>query len=106
MPQIQKQGRIMDASYASTAVITSDDLYDSSNTSRAAAVFVFSTQAGVVQIQAIDTVGVARNLTAALAVAASDLTVVRFDHQVPRLRATFTPNAATAGTVTIDASQS
>lgn len=106
MPQIQKQGRIMDASYAATTAITSDDIYDGRSESKKAVLYVYSTQAGTVQAQYIDNVGIARNLTAALAVAATDLTVLNFDYQVPRLRAVFTPNAATAGTVTIDAYQS
>lgn len=103
MPDRNTQGRIMSASYSSTAAITSDDLYAARKISTKVTIFVFSSQAGTVQIQYLDDALVARNLTATLAVSASDLTVLNFDHKIPRLRAIFTPSAATPGTVTIDA---
>lgn len=97
-------GKILDSTYSATTAITSDDLYDPEKNTKQATVYVFATTAGTAQIQWIDEDLVGRNLTAALAVSASDLTVVNFAHIVPRMRVVFTPTTQ-PGTVEIAAYQ-
>jgi len=94
--------RVMSASYASTAAITGDDLSSVTSSGSKLVCYVYSTQAGTVIVRYIDDVWVARDLTASLVVAATTLTVISFTYHVPRSRLVFTPDAATAGTVTAD----
>lgn len=95
-------GRIMDTSYASTAVITSDYLVADGNTDRMT-LLVYSTQAGSLQAKYRSPFGGEEvNIDTATAITAAELEVVILNFGVPNVFVTFTPSAATAGEIWID----
>lgn len=99
-----RQGSLISAqAFSSTDAISTDVLLASRLSAPKAVVFIYSTQAGTAIVYYQDYAGNDRALTTAQTVDANDLTVLNFDYPVPRLKVIFTPDAATAGVLTIEA---
>jgi hypothetical protein len=94
-------GRIMDASYSSTAVITSDYLVSHGNVDRVTFA-VLSTQAGTLQVKYRAFGGEEVNVSTSVTITANELEVVILNFALPNVFVTFTPDAATAGEIWID----
>lgn len=94
-------GRVMDASYSSTAVITSDYLVSHGNVDRVTFA-VLSTQAGSLQVKYRGFGGEEVSVGSAVTITADELEVVVLNFALPNVFVTFTPSAATAGEIWID----
>lgn len=96
-------GRIMDASYSSTAVITSDYVVSHGNVDRVTFA-VLSTQAGSLQVKYRSPFGGEEvNVSTAVTITANELEIVVLNFALPNVFVTFTPDAATAGEIWVDA---
>ena len=99
-------GTIMEVDYAATDAITSGTIRASRGQGgrRGLTLYIYSTQAGGAVVNFIGCPrDVARALTTSQAVSANSLLVLDFDHAVPRANVVFTPTAATAGSVWVEA---
>ena len=104
-------GTIMNASYAATDPITSDDVSAQifggaqGSTASGFSIHAFSTRAGTITVKYVDRAANARDISGAvgLAVPASTLTTINLNQHYPKIRCVFTPDAATAGTIRVEA---
>lgn len=86
-------GRILEATYTSTDVIPGQYDLKLNHWARGTVLYVYSTQAGSLNVYYVDLKGVQR-LLLQQAILANDLKWVDFEIPVPRLAVDFTPAAA------------
>lgn len=94
-------GRLLDTSYSSTAVITSDYLTAHGNVDRVTFA-VLSTQAGTLQVKYRAFGNEEVNVGSAVTITADELEIVVLNFALPSVFVTFTPAAATAGEIWVD----
>lgn len=103
MARTNDRETVLSTSYTTTDPLTSSTFEIDERHSKIVYT-VWSTVAGTIQIRYHEIgSGTARNRTAALAVAASDLTILTFEDPMPKSSAVFTPGSATSGSVVVEA---